>query len=285
MEQRTPEWHKARVGKITGSSAGAILGLDPYRDADDVLRAMVRAYHGAEPEFTGNVATEYGARNEENALWEYELDMEIRPASCCFILHENGWLGASPDGLIGHDGVLEIKCPYGIRDQEQPVFKTIEEQPHYHAQMQVEMFCTGRAWCHFYQWAPNGTTHDVVRRDNDWLDKNLPKLEAFYQRYLSEIENPDHLAPKRVEIESATMAKVLEEYDELQDAIDQATARRKEILQQIIEAAKEKDALVCGRKLTKVERKGAVDYGKIPELKAVDLEKYRKKSTTFWQIR
>lgn len=285
MQQRSPQWFSARVGKITGSNVGAILGLDPYRDADDVLRAMVRAYHGAEQEFTGNVATEYGTANEENALWEYELETGNRPASCGFILHESGWIGASPDGRIGHDGVLEIKCPYGIRDQNPPVFKTVEEQPHYYAQMQVEMYCTGLGWCHFYQWTQHGTSLDLVKRDDDWLKENLPKLDAFYQRYLSEIDNPDHLAPKRVEIESATMAKILEEYDELQDAIDQATARRKEILQQIIDAAKEKDALVCGRKLTKVERKGAVDYGKIPELKAVDLEKYRKKPTTFWQIR
>lgn len=285
MEQRSPAWFAARVGKITGSSAGAILGLDPWREPEDVLRDMVRDFHGAEKEFVSNPAVEYGSRNEENALWEYELETGNRPASCGFILHENGWLGASPDGLIGHDGVLEIKCPYGIRDQNPPVFKTIEEQPHYYAQMQIEMYCTGREWCLFYQWTPHGTSPSVVCKDKDWLEENLPKLEAFYQRYLSEIDNQDHLAPKRVEIESATMAKILQEYDELQDAIDQAAARRKEILQQIIEAAQEKDALVCGRKLTKVERKGAVDYGKIPELKSIDLEKYRKKSTTFWQIR
>ena len=55
--QRTAQWMAARKGRITGSSAGAALGLCPWRSPDDVIRAMVREYHGAESDFKGNPAS------------------------------------------------------------------------------------------------------------------------------------------------------------------------------------------------------------------------------------
>jgi predicted phage-related endonuclease len=62
-----------RVGRITASSAGAILGMAPYQKPADVMRRMVREYHGAEPEFTGNPATEYGNFHEAGAIRELEM--------------------------------------------------------------------------------------------------------------------------------------------------------------------------------------------------------------------
>ena len=55
MIQRTPAWYAARKGRVTGSSVGSILGLNPWATSDDVMRRMVREYHGAESEFKGNV--------------------------------------------------------------------------------------------------------------------------------------------------------------------------------------------------------------------------------------
>ena len=63
MEQRTPEWFEQRKGRITGSRVGAILGMSPWQKPADVLRAMVREYHGASTEFTGNPATDHGNNN------------------------------------------------------------------------------------------------------------------------------------------------------------------------------------------------------------------------------
>ena len=59
-EQRSEEWFDARKDKITASNVGAILGLSPYKKPDDVMREMVRAHFGAEREFTGNAATQWG---------------------------------------------------------------------------------------------------------------------------------------------------------------------------------------------------------------------------------
>lgn len=287
MKQLSKEWFDARKGKITGSAVGAILGLNPWKGPEQVLRDMVRDYHGAERDFISNMATEYGNMHEPLATMEYMGKTGNHPEECGFYPHpEHDWLGASPDGLIDDDGLLEIKCPFGLRNKKgaELVFKTAEDQPHYYAQMQIEMFCTGRKWCNFYQWAPGGDSLERVEFSQQWIDEILPKLNSFYGEYLSELDNPEHLEDKAKEINTLRAAKLIEDYDRAKAAIDDAEARKKEILAELVQISKERDAVIHGRKLTKVERKGSVQYAKIPELKGVDLEPYRAKPSEFWRL-
>lgn len=285
MKQRTEEWYKARKGLVTASNAGAILGLDPYRDHMDVLRAMVRDYHGAEPEFTGNVATEYGTFHEAGVRQEYEMENNKKILECGFYVHENGWLGASPDGLVD-DGLLEIKCPFRMRKDTTTEHKSIDDQPHYYAQMQVQMYVTGREWCDFFQWAPHATKLERVDADPEWLEKNLPLLEDFYRLYQSELDNPAHLEDKCKEIDNEKAAKLIAEYDEVCDQLDFASTRKEEIMEELVGMAGERDALVCGRKLTKVERAGSVAYAKVVKdhCPDVDVEPYRGKPSVSWRL-
>ena len=154
MEQRSPEWFAARKNRITGSAVGAILGLSPYSTPDDVMRRMVREKFDAPSEFTGNVATEWGVANEAGAIKEYEMETGVTVKPAGFYTHMH-WLGASPDGLVGEEGLIEVKCPYSLRHEKSPVpFKPLALQMHYYAQIQIQLFITGRPWCHFYQWTP-----------------------------------------------------------------------------------------------------------------------------------
>jgi len=287
MEQRSTEWFEARRHKLTGSNIGAALGVNPWNTPDDLIRSMVREYHGAPPEFKSNVATEYGQLHEPLAQMDYQSRTGNFVEECGFFVHpEHDWLGASPDGLIGDDGLIEIKCPFGLRNKTGAdlVFKTAEEQPHYYAQAQIEMACTGRSWCHFFQWTKNRTRIERVDFDPDWFNNALPTLRAFYDRYLSEMDNPTHLEEKEVEINTLGVKSLIDEYDEVCAAIDDATARKKEIMAELVKAAKERNAVMFGRKLTKVERKGSVQYSKIPELKGLDLEPYRSKPSEYWRF-
>ena len=182
--------------------------------------------------------------------------------------------------------LIEIKAPYGQRDKNPPQFKTADEQPHYWAQMQIEMACTGAEECHFYQWAPHGSCLEIVHRDDEWLSWAIPELKAFHKRYLSELDNPDHLEPKRVEIETLKAEKLVQEYAELADAIDRAGERKKEVLAELIKMAGERNALICGHKLTKVEKKGSVSYAKaLKELAPdADLSKWTGKPSVSWRF-
>lgn len=285
MEQRSPEWFQSRRNRLTGSNVGAALGINPFKTPDDLIRQMVRNYHGAEPEFKGNVATDWGTNHEPEAALEYTMETGSHIEVCGFFEFED-WLGASPDGQVLETGLIEIKCPYGQRKKNPPQFKTIHEQPHYFAQMQIEMLCANRQWCDFFQWAPHGTMIERVHADVHWVDYYLPKLYEFYLRYVAERDNPDHLEPKLKEVNNQRVRQLVEEYHDLSEVIDVASERRKEVLQTLVSASGERDALVCGHKLTKVKRQGSISYAKVLKDHApdVDLDPYRGKSSEFWKL-
>lgn len=258
--QRTPEWHQQRIGRVTGSIAGAILGLSPYMTRADALRSMVRAAHGAPSEFTGNAATEWGTYNEAGAIAEFEMETSERVEPAPFVPCED-WLGASPDGYTSDGRLIEVKCPYGIRNDPSPIFKMPRELPHYMAQMQVQMHVTGYTSCHFYQWAPHGTCLKLIHRDDDWLSENLPLLRAFWEEYTEAVKTPDdHLAPRRVTIDTPAAKLMVEEYDQLSEAISLAEERRKDLLAEMVAMAGDRNAMVAGRKLTLTKRAGSVSY-------------------------
>lgn len=285
LTQRSPEWFAARRGRVTGSVAGAILDLAPYMSRADVMRSMVRSHHGAESEFQGNIATEYGVNHEQEAIECFELDHGMTVVEVGFATKDD-WLGASPDGLIGDDAILEVKCPFGKRKDLDPIFKTAKEQPHYYAQMQLELLCTGRKTAYFYQWTPHGNDLQMVDFDQGWLDTNLPALRAFYDEYLADLDNPEHLEPLRKEVNSQTTRLLIDEYDQLAEAIDNATERKKEVLALLVKSTNEKDGLIHGRKLTRVDSTGSISYAKIvkEKLKDLDLEPWRGKSSQHWKF-
>jgi putative phage-type endonuclease len=287
MEQRTQEWFEARKGRITASSVGAILGHAPYATRDDVMRRMVREYHGAPEEFEGNIATEYGTRNEAGALTEYVMETGNDVEQIGFVTREH-WAGCSPDGLIGEDGGLEIKCPFGLRKDEAPAFKTLKEQPHYYDQIQFSLWVTGRKWWDFYQWSPNGTMLERVEVDELWQGFSLPHLRQFHAEYVDERKTPDvHLEPKRPIIDTPEAHRIMAEYDQICEALDRADERKKELLADMVKIAGEKNVVFAGRKLTKTEKAGAIAYAKavkalIPD---ADLEPYRGKPSSYWGVK
>lgn len=284
MEQRSPEWFEARKGRVTGSVVGAILGLSPYMSREDVMRSMVRDYHGADSEFDGNVATQWGVFHEAGAIQDFQMETGMKVVECGFFEYQE-WLGASPDGLIGNDALIEVKCPFGKRDGGE--HKGIDEMPHYYAQMQVQMFVTGRNMTYFWQWSPHATRTQMVYTDADWCATNIPVLRKFYDDYLIERETPnDHLAPKRVEINTNRAHHLMMEWDDLCEAEAQAKERKAEVLKELVEISNGKNALIDGRKLTKVESTGSISYSKAIKKLApdADLEPYRGKPSSYWKV-
>jgi putative phage-type endonuclease len=289
MEQRSPEWFTARKGRITGSMVGAALGLDPNTTRDEAMRRMVRAYQGLPSEFEGNIATSWGTNHEEEAreAFEYQIGVTVAPAT--FVVHPTlPWLGASPDGYVRDYAVLEIKCPFGLRDKPKPVpFKSINIQPHYYAQMQIQMYCTDRVSCYFWQWTPNDHKLEAVDFDNEWIEANLPKLEAFYEEFLAICDKGMPEPEEKPELDGLAFQYMIAEYDVLTKQIKEAEDRKKEILDALVFESAGQDAVICGRKLTLVHRAGSVSYAKaIKELAPdADLEKWRGEPSTYWTLK
>ncbi len=285
--QRTSAWFEARKGRVTASKVGAILGLDPHRNRDDVMRAMVRETLGEEREFTGNVATEWGTQMETEALAHFELETGLEVAPAPFVPCED-WAGASPDGYIDESTLLEIKCPYSRRDATSADdFLSIDEQPHYEAQIQMQLYATGRDKCYFFQFAPGATRLEVVEKRYSWLVQEMNLLRDFYADYLKELKKPEkHLAPLVQQITTPEALELLRKYDVLQEIQKGAKDQAEKIKARLIELAGGENAEIDGRKLTKVERKGSISYAKVVKehLKGVDLEPYRGKSSEYWRL-
>ena len=282
IEQRTEAWFNQRKGKITGSNIGAILGCDPFRKPKDVMRAMIRSALKADSEFTGNIATQYGTKFEPFALADFEMETGLDVIETGFhVSSDYDWLGASPDGLVGIDEVLEIKCPFGKRESSD--FKSILDQPHYYAQMQIEMLCTGRKKCHFYQWSNVGSNLDVIELSQLWLDENLPKLKSFYDQYLIELKTPDKHLLDLVQTKEAK--ELVEKFTKAKAEMDAQKTIVDDCKKKLIAIADKKKSNISGVLVYPIERKGAVQNKNIPELKDVDLEKYRDKPTSTWGVK
>lgn len=286
IEQRTDEWFAARRGRVTGSVAGAILGVKPHTSRDEVLRRLVRDWHGAEPEFTGNIATRHGTVHEDGAIVDFMMETGIGVKPVGFLPYED-WLGASPDGLTDDGGVLETKVPFGKRNDESATFKPLADQPHYYAQAQVEILCADASHGWFWQWSAHGHALERVEIDHAWRDDSLPRLKQFHAELMDAIRTPDeYLAPRRKVIDTPEASKLLREYDEMAEAEERASARRKAILDELVQMAGNGDAEVCGRKLTRVDRAGSISYAKaLAELApGADLEKWRGQPSSSWRL-
>ncbi len=284
MEQRSPEWFEARKNRVTGSVVGAVLGLSPWMSKEDVMRSMVRSTLGAESEFTGNIATEYGQRNEDGAIYDFELKTGLSVEKCGFYTYGNKY-GASPDGLVGDDAILEVKCPFGLRDKENPEFKTADEQPHYKAQMMFEMLCSGRTKAYFYQWCPAADYLETIDFDPTWIEKNMPAIDSFYDEFLAELKQPEkHLAPLVVSIEGKAAA---EAYKAAKAHMALAEANLEAAKSRLIEIAGGAKSNISGLLVYPVTREGAISYAKVVKdhLAGVDLEPYRGKPSSYWTIK
>jgi putative phage-type endonuclease len=284
-QQRTDEWFEKRKNRVTASNVGAILGMSPFMKREDVMRNMVRQYHGYPSEFTGNAATNYGTYNEPNALADYELKFNTKVELTGFHEYEY-WLGASPDGLIGNDGLIEIKCPYGQRDKNPPEFKSIDYQTHYWLQIQIQLLVTGCQWCHFYQWSAHGYMLETVQFNQLAIEEYLPKLKDFYNEYLVERELPQaqkYLEEKRQQVRCEGQ---VDRYLMLAEQIKELEAEKKRLLDEIVKLADGKDSEINGHKLTKVTKAGSISYAKAVKelLPDVDLTEYTGDPISYWRL-
>lgn len=286
MEQRSPEWFAARKGRITGSVIGAIMGFDPNRTRADVLRAMVRDHFGAKREFEGNIATVWGTNHEVEAREDFERHTGKSVAPASFITHPNiTWLGASPDGFVDNDALLEIKCPFGLRDKEPPVnFKSIKDQRHYYYQIQLQLYVTDRHTCYFWQWTPRDSRLEMVEYDALAVSEMYEEAQKFREELIAAIASPDqYLGDERVEIRGE---QLVAELDDVTAEIDQLEKRKKELMDKLVAMSGGKDAVIGGRKLTLVERAGAISYAQAVKelLPGANLEKWRGKPTSYWKL-
>jgi len=191
IEQRTPEWYAQRLGKATASRIADVVAKT--KTGPSAMRLNYRAELIAE-RLTGKPGANYvngpmqwGIDHEAEALGLYSerLGLLVQPAE--FIDHpEILWSGASPDGYVDADGLVEVKCPNTATHIDTLLGSAIDGR--HLVQMQWQMACTGRAWCDYVSYDPRlpaSMQLHVRRVDRDV--SHVLDLEAEVAQFLDEI--------------------------------------------------------------------------------------------------
>ena len=156
MEQRTEEWFAARLGKVTASRVADVIaktksGYSASRD-NYMAQLICERLTGQQGESFTNAAMQWGTETEPLARSAYEAYAEM-VEEVGFVQHPKiEMAGASPDGLVGLFGMLEIKCPNTATHIDTLLTQTVPTK--YITQMQWQMRCCERQWCDFVSFDP-----------------------------------------------------------------------------------------------------------------------------------
>lgn len=191
IEQGTAEWHAARLGKVTASRIADMLaktktGWGASR-ANYAAQLVCERLTGTPGDSFQNDAMRFGTENEPFARAAYEFRTDNTVELVGFIDHPRiAMSGASPDGLVGTAGLLEIKVPNTATHIDTLLNATIPER--YRLQMQWQMACTGREWCDFVSFDPRLPEEMRFWRATLYRDaKIIDDLECEAQLFLIEV--------------------------------------------------------------------------------------------------
>jgi putative phage-type endonuclease len=191
-EQQTPEWFADRLGKVTASRLADVMaktktGYSATR-ANYMTQLVLERVTNTRAESYSNAAMQWGNEQEPFARAAYEAHTGQMVEEVGFIQHPDiEYAGASPDGLVGDDGMVEIKCPSSSTALECWLIHAQGGNPvdaKYYAQMQWQMRCAGRSWCDYVVFDPRMPAKAQlfvfrVQRNEDFLTMAEDEVITF----------------------------------------------------------------------------------------------------------
>lgn len=192
IAQLTPEWFGLRLGKVTASRVSDVVartksGYAASR-ANYAAQLVCERLTGEATESFTSAAMQWGVEQEPFARDLYAFRNNVDVDEVAFVNHPKiDMAGASPDGLVGADGLVEFKCPITATHIDTLRYASVPGR--YVNQMQWQMACTGRAWCDFVSFDPRMPEEmrlfvQRVQRD----DGHIASLEAEVRNFLDEID-------------------------------------------------------------------------------------------------
>jgi putative phage-type endonuclease len=277
--QGTDEWHCMRKNYVMASDAAIIMngnhfGKTPYM--------LWREKLGLKLKTQDSNAMRYGRMNEETARKSYERYTNNLVTPEVVFHKEKKFMGASLDGLsFNGDVAVEIKCP-GEADHCVAVNGKVPEK--YKAQLQHQLACIGINQIHYFSFRAGEGVLLEVDRDEKYINNLYKEEEEFWNKVLN-LEAPE-LSDDDYQIMDGKeeWKRLVLEWKQLNNEIKLLEEREKSYRKNLIAMAQEGNAVGYGLRVSRILRKGNVDYKLIPELKGVELEKYRKEATETWRL-
>jgi putative phage-type endonuclease len=193
MEQQTNEWFTARLGKVTASRVADVIaktktGYSASRD-NYMAQLICERLTGQKGESFTNAAMEWGTQTEPLARSAYENARSLLVKEVGFINHPRIEMsGASPDGLVAEDGLVEIKCPNTATHIDTLLSGKVPTK--YITQMQWQMLCCERKWCDFVSFDNRLPEHlQLFVQEVEFDPEYAAMLEKEVVLFLTELDN------------------------------------------------------------------------------------------------
>jgi putative phage-type endonuclease len=193
MEQQTNEWFTARLGKVTASRVADVIaktktGYSTSRD-NYMAQLICERLTGQKGESFTNAAMEWGTQTEPLARSAYENARNLLVKEVGFINHPRIEMsGASPDGLVADDGLVEIKCPNTATHIDTLLSQKVPTK--YITQMQWQMLCCQRKWCDFVSFDNRLPEHlQLFVQEVEFDPEYAAMLEKEVVLFLTELDN------------------------------------------------------------------------------------------------
>lgn len=194
MEQRTEEWITARLGKVTASRVKDVMakgrgGAPSASRTNYMMQLLCERLTGKQEEGFTSAAMQRGTDLEPLARTAYELYADAEVTEVGLILHPRiDGFAASPDGVVGERGLLEIKAPNTATHVA--TLRSGKHDSSYDWQMLAQMACTGRDWVDFVSFddrLPEELQYFCARFHRD--DKRIREMEAEVTAFLNELND------------------------------------------------------------------------------------------------
>lgn len=192
LKQKSKEWLEWRRSKIMASDTPIIMGVSPYKNSDKLLQEKISGY-----ESISTPRMQRGIDLEPIALSNFEKEKNLIMFPCVG-LHENGWMGASFDGMtLEEDFILEIKCP-GKKDHLLAIEGQIPEK--YYPQIQHQLYVSGLDFLYYYSFdGEKGITLEVYK-DEKYINKMIVKLFEFWQNLQAQVNKKEPIYASSADI-------------------------------------------------------------------------------------
>lgn len=190
--QMSGDWWKARRGIPTASDFDKILTpkqMKPSASQEGFIHQLIaERYANIWPDQSGYVspAMAYGVENEERARADYAFVQNVDVIQVGFCLSDCERYGCSPDGLIGDDGGLELKCP-NLETHTRYLLEGVLPAE-YRCQVHGELLVTGREWWDFVSWSDSLPVFRVRVTPDSFTAALKSELEKFCDKYAKAVE-------------------------------------------------------------------------------------------------
>jgi len=184
-QQGSQEWLDLRLGKITASMFSAVISKGVTRKTY-MVKLAAEKLTGISQDGFSNKAMEWGTEHEDMARANYELETFNDVNEVGFV-QVNEWVGVSPDGLVGEDGLIEIKCPNSNTHIDTVLGGKMPTK--HKPQVQGQLWATRRKWCDFVSFDPRMPSKQlfIVRVERD--EEYIAMLKAEVEKFRSQLED------------------------------------------------------------------------------------------------